>query len=87
MFLVTDPGGKVIASLGGTHRWRSRSSSTSCSRPPRDFPQQSSGFYSQNGELYHISVTPVYVDSTRGPALLNVLVAGYPAWTRWWRRS
>jgi signal transduction histidine kinase len=76
IFLVTDPSGKVIASLGGA---------TPLSRKRMDvvrlaavrFPQQASGFFLQDGDLYHISVTPVYVDSTQGQALLNVLVAGY----------
>jgi signal transduction histidine kinase len=31
----------------------------------------------QDGRLYQVAVTPVYIESTRGPALLNVLVAGY----------
>jgi signal transduction histidine kinase len=76
IFLVTDPAGSVIASLGGA---------TPLSRKRMDvvrlaaarFPQQASGFLFQDGDLYHISVTPVYVDSTHGQALLNVLVAGY----------
>jgi signal transduction histidine kinase len=76
IFLVTDPAGNVIASLGGA---------TPLSRKRMDvvrlaaarFPQQASGFFLQDGDLYHISVTPVYVDSTHGQALLNVLVAGY----------
>jgi signal transduction histidine kinase len=42
------------------------------------FPRQVSGFYLQNGELFDISVTPVYVDSSPGEQrLANVLVAGY----------
>ena len=49
----------------------------------KKFPQQSTGFFLQNGELYQISVTPVYVDSTHGRALLNVLVAGYRVDARW----
>ncbi len=76
IFLVTDPAGSVIASLGGA---------TPLSRKRMDvvrlaaawFPKQASGFFLQDGDLYHISVTPVYVDSTQGQALLNVLVAGY----------
>ena len=31
----------------------------------------------KDGQLYQIAVTPVYVQSTRGLALLDVLVAGY----------
>jgi signal transduction histidine kinase len=76
IFLVTDPAGSVIASVGGV---------TPLSRKRMDvvrlaaarFPKQASGFLLQDGDLYHISVTPVYVDSTQGQALLNVLVAGY----------
>jgi signal transduction histidine kinase len=75
IFLVTDPRGKVIASLGGK---------TSLTLPPElvraaagRFPQQAAGFFVQGGDLYHISVTPVYVQSTRDKALINVLVAGY----------
>ena len=60
-----------------TLRWRSRSSSTSCSRRPRGFPTVLRILFAERRAL-PISVTPVYVDSTRGPALLNVLVAGYP---------
>jgi len=31
----------------------------------------------REGHLYQIAVTPVYVESISGQALLNVLVAGY----------
>ena len=41
------------------------------------FPDQSTGFFLQGDDLYQISVTPLYVDSTHGQALQNVLVAGY----------
>ena len=41
------------------------------------FPEQASGFVQRAGELFQVVVTPVYVQSERGPALLNVLVAGY----------
>jgi signal transduction histidine kinase len=40
------------------------------------FPKQASGFVVLEGELYHLSVTPVYVQSGRDQDLLNVLVAG-----------
>src|SRR5262249_49995330 len=43
----------------------------------RQFPKQASGFMERDGRLYQIAVTPVYIESTRGQALLNVLVAGY----------
>jgi signal transduction histidine kinase len=35
------------------------------------------GFWDEGGKLFQVVVTPVMVQSGRGPALLNVLVAGY----------
>ena len=75
-FLVTDPEGKVIVSLGGK---------TDLTLPRElveaatvSFPKQADGFFAQNGELYHVSVTPVYVQSSRqDKALITVLVAGF----------
>jgi len=76
LFLVTDAHGKVIASLGG---------GTDASLPQDAgvmdaacrFPNQASGFLTRSGHLYQAVFTPVYVQSPRGPVLLNVLVAGY----------
>ncbi len=74
-FLVTDPEGKTIVSLGGkTDLTFIEVVQTATSR----FPDQADGFFAQNGGLYHISVTPVYVQSSRGgQALITVLVAGF----------
>jgi signal transduction histidine kinase len=75
-FLVTDAPGRIIASLGA------RTSLTL----PREFmqsaaerfPNQAAGFFVQEGDLYQLSVTPIYVQSSgRDQALINVLVAGY----------
>jgi signal transduction histidine kinase len=77
IFLVTDPRGKVIASLGGVTPLSLRKSMDVVRMAAAHFPQQASGFFLQDGELYHISVTPVYVQSSQGQGLLNVLVAGY----------
>jgi signal transduction histidine kinase len=42
------------------------------------FPNQAAGFFVQEGDLYQLSVTPIYVQSSgRDQALINVLVAGY----------
>ena len=42
------------------------------------FPEQADGFLAQKGDLYHISVTPVYVQSSsRTKSLITVLVAGF----------
>jgi signal transduction histidine kinase len=76
LFLVTDPRGEVIASLGGgevlgNHIHVVRAAA-------RRFPAQTDGFALENGRLYELVVTPVYVQTASGPGLLNVLVAGFP---------
>lgn len=77
LFLVTDPQGKVIASLGGAREngWPDRLSVVTAAAPM--FPKQASGFVREAGSLYQIVVTPVYVHASGGDALLNVLVAGF----------
>jgi len=40
------------------------------------FPEQARGFVPLGDRLYQIVITPVYVATSRDPALLNVLVAG-----------
>jgi signal transduction histidine kinase len=76
VFLVTDPRGAVIASLGGVTAPSLRTDLDLVRVAAKRFPQQSSGFFLGAGELYHLSVTPVYVQSGAGQDLLNVLVAG-----------
>jgi signal transduction histidine kinase len=77
LFLVSDPKGRVIASLGGV---------TPALGPDlpvvraalSQFPRQAAGFMERDGHLFQIVVTPVYVESVGGrQALLDVLVAGY----------
>jgi len=77
IFLVTNPNGKVIASLGGATSPAIPKELPVVEAAARRFPETSSGFILENGELYSIAVTPVYVDSTQGQELLDVLVAGY----------
>ena len=77
IFLVTDPRGRIVASLGGTTPLSAQRELDLVMQAAARFPEQSSGFFSRNHELYQVSVTPVYVDSTQGQALLDVLVAGY----------
>jgi len=76
VFLVTDPQGEVIASLGGSLPDRGKFGVV------RDaaarFPEQSDGFSLESGRLYELVVTPVYVQTQGGSGLLNVLVAGFP---------
>jgi signal transduction histidine kinase len=76
LFLVTDPRGRVIASLGGVTAPSLRQDLDLVQSAETRFPLQSSGFFLDAGELYHLSVTPVYVQSEGGQDLLNVLVAG-----------
>jgi signal transduction histidine kinase len=76
IFLVTDPRGEVIASLGEP-RVPSGSLAVVRDALPR-FPAQSAGFALQSGELFELVVTPVYVQTQGGPGLLDVLVAGFP---------
>ena len=77
IFLVTDPRGKVIASLGGAIPSSLPKNMDVVPMAAAQFPKQVSGFFLQDGELYHIAVTPVYVESTQGQSLINVLIAGY----------
>jgi signal transduction histidine kinase len=76
LFLVTDPRGRVIASLGGVTVPSLRKNLDLVQAAEAGFPKQASGFFLLEGELYHLSLTPVYVQSGRGQDLLNVLVAG-----------
>jgi signal transduction histidine kinase len=77
MFLVTDPQGKLIASLGGMAIAAPSEDSVSVRAAAKHFPRQSSGFMVRAGRLYQIAVNPVYIQSADSTALLNVLVVGY----------
>jgi signal transduction histidine kinase len=77
MFLVTDPHGRMIASLGGMPIAAPSDDAASVRAAAKRFPQQSSGFMVRDGKLYQIAVTPVYVQAADSTALLDVLVAGY----------
>jgi signal transduction histidine kinase len=77
LFLVTDPKGRAIASLGGVTP--ALGPDLPVVRAARSqFPHQAAGFMERDGHLFQIAVTPVYVESVGGrQALLDVLVAGY----------
>ena len=77
IFLVTDPGGKVVASLGGRLDSALREDVPVVRAAAGGFPRQAKGFMMSGGRLYQTVVTPVYVDAGGGPGLLNVLVTGY----------
>jgi len=78
LFLVTSPRGRLIASLGGAPEsaaWRDLEVVPLAARD--FFPRQASGFMLKDAHLYQVAVTPVYVQSGPGSALLDVLVAGF----------
>ncbi len=77
VFLVTDPQGEVIASLGGEPSQAISGTLPFVVTAGRRFPEQSSGFVFIAESLYQVAVTPVYVQSTLEQVLLNVVVAGY----------
>ena len=76
-FLVSDAQGRTIASLGGEAAFVPRDDLSMVRSARGLFPKQASGFVTRGDQLFQVVVTPVYVQSPNGPALLNVLVAGY----------
>jgi signal transduction histidine kinase len=77
IFIVADPQGKVIASLGGRLDSALGEDLPVVREAARGFPRQASGFLMAGGHLYQIAITPVYVQAGSGLGLLKVLVAGY----------
>ncbi len=78
VFLVFNPFGELVASLGGETPPSLAGNTEIFGAAAARFPRQAGGFYLRNGELFHISATPVYVDSGPGQQrLADVLVAGY----------
>ncbi len=77
-FIVTDPDGTIIAALASDSPSVLPASWPVVARVRDVFPQQVSGFRVQENKLFQLVLTPVYVDSSRGKLLINVLVAGYP---------
>jgi signal transduction histidine kinase len=71
LFLVTDPQGSVIASLGGGQDLGNQLPAVRDAA--RNFPAQTTGFVFQKGQLYQMVITPVYVEN----GLIDVLAAGY----------
>lgn len=76
-FLVADGQGRVVASLGQPGSFAPNDDLPMVRAALAQFPRQASGFVQKGDELFQVVVTPVYVQSTSGPVLLNALVAGY----------
>jgi len=76
-FLVADGQGRAVARLGQPVSFAPNDDLPMVRSAFSQFPKQASGFVQKGDELFQVVVTPVYVQSSAGPALLNVLVAGY----------
>lgn len=76
-FLVTDPRGRVLSSLGGAVDRSLQDDLPVVRQASATFPRQSSGFMIAGGNLYQVVLTPVYVQAGSSLGLLNVLVTGY----------
>lgn len=71
-FLVLDPTGEIIASLGGSPQFAIDASLMQSAR--LRFPDQVSGYLRRGSHLYFVVLTPVYVETATEKALLNVLL-------------
>jgi signal transduction histidine kinase len=74
-FLVLDPAGKVIASLGGQPQFSVDPRLIQAART--SFPKQVSGYATRGTHLYCVILTPVYVQAQNEQALLNVLLIAF----------
>jgi len=75
-FLVLDPEGHLISSLGAD------SDDLAVPQIPMKevrarFPSQLAGYLHQGSKLFYVVLTPVYVQSSHKPLLLNVLCTGF----------
>lgn len=73
IFLVLDPTGNVIASLGGKYPDLAFGGAYLQAALQR-FPNQVAGYFARGEHLYYVVLTPVYVQAGNGQALLNVLL-------------
>ena len=76
-FLVSDAQGTVIASLGAPATFVPNDDLPMVRVARARFPKQAFGFVQKAEQLFQVVITPVYVQSAGGSALLDVLVAGY----------
>lgn len=77
VFLVLSPTGGLIASLGKESD-RGLPTALSEAGAMNDLSKQRAGYVKVNAELYYVVLTPVYVQTSAEPVLLNVLCAGFP---------
>jgi signal transduction histidine kinase len=76
-FLVSDAQGRELVSLGAPASFVPNDDLPVVRMARAQFPKQASGFVQKGDQLFQVVVTPVYVQSAGGTALLDVLIAGY----------
>lgn len=74
-FLVLDPTGNLIASLGGKPEFTV--SPTLVRTALKRFPKQVAGYAVQGARLYYVVLTPVYVQAQHEEGLLNILLIAF----------
>ncbi len=76
VFLVLDAEGRLICALGNNGGQLSPSDIPLGQVRPQ-FPRQLAGYVHEGSKLFYVVLTPVYVQSSGEPILLNVFCAGY----------
>ena len=76
-FLVSDAQGRELVSLGAPASFVPNDDLPMVRVARAQFPKQASGFVQKGDQLFQVVITPVYVQSAGGSALLDVLVAGF----------
>ena len=76
IFLVLDPEGHLISSLGGNSE-DLPVSAIPLRQVSSRFPRQLAGYLRDGQKLFYLVLTPVYVQTSNEPVLLNVLCAGF----------
>ena len=76
-FLVSDAQGRELVSLGAPASFVPNDDLPMVRVARTQFPKQASGFVQKGDQLFQVVITPVYVQSAGGAALLDVLVAGF----------
>ena len=75
-FLVIDPTGETLASLGGHYEFSVSPGLMNIAR--QQFPKQVSGYIRQGPHVYYVVLTPVYVQAEASEqGLLNVLLIAF----------
>lgn len=74
-FLVLDPAGNLIASLGGRPEFAVNPALVQAAL--KQFPKQVTGYVARGSRLYYVVLTPVYVQAQHEEGLLNILLIAF----------